>query len=517
MLPSLCVQIHLKLDIFNRRPSKDAALEKFKLAMSSPITPSSSRLSHSTNDEMWTPSAVLALDESIEIQDFRPTRGNVQDPIQVFNACIDSLADAVQKPRITHLESQVDCWEKCSFTEKSEFVQKAGEACQLVCDVIAPRDGKALFQAVVDHEQKCKTAIDVGLQTLMVAYQNAPTKSLKTQILSIYVDRFFSEELKRMHQPFENLSDRQIKKARAQAKSEGPGVPIEKIPRHRIRIQQRQLDHFLEFTMRPYYYQDVAYGTRTIKLENGEEFVIPNVVRTVAKCTIINQYMDHCKQTGFQPISKSTMWRVLEVQGATQRKSLRGLDNTAAEGADGFKDFLQIIDELERVGAEKDWCKEVRKRLQESKLYLKTTYRNHCEEDDSKCADHCRVFALSDAGDTDFQKVCSHSHNVNCEDCEKLKSVLEEVSGVISEYTMQLGKVQAEDHLYEAKNAAAKIFGWKGHILREENQNQCKRQILDSLKGDEAFIVVDWAMKFTAMKFRESKQNGLLRGESIGM
>ena len=64
--------------------------------------------------------------------------------------------------------------------------------------------------------------------------------------------------------------------------------------------------------------------------------------------------MDHCKKSGFQPISKSTMWKVLEVQGATQRKSLRGLDNTAAEGADGFKDFLQIIDELESVGAEKD-------------------------------------------------------------------------------------------------------------------------------------------------------------------
>ena len=187
------------------------------------------------------------------------------------------------------MESQVDCWEKCSFPKKPGFVQKAGEACQLVCDIIALRDGKALFQAVVDHEEKCKTAIDVGLQTLTVAYQNAPTKSLRTQILSIYADRFSANELKRMHQPFENLSDRQIKKARAQAKSEGPGVPIEKIPRHRIRIQQRQLDHFLEFTMRPYYYQDVAYGTRTIKLENGEEFVIPNVVRTVAECTIINQ------------------------------------------------------------------------------------------------------------------------------------------------------------------------------------------------------------------------------------
>ena len=78
------------------------------------------------------------------------------------------------------MESQVDCREKCSFPEKSEFVQKAGEACQLVCDVIALRDGKVLFQVVVDHEEKCKTAIDVGLQTLTVAYQNAPTKSLRT-------------------------------------------------------------------------------------------------------------------------------------------------------------------------------------------------------------------------------------------------------------------------------------------------------------------------------------------------
>ena len=111
------------------------------------------------------------------------------------------------------MESQVDCREKCSFPEKSKFVQKAEEACQLVCDLIALRDGKALFQAVVDHEEKCKTAIDVGLQTLTVAYQNAPTKSLRTQILSIYADRFSANELKRMHQPFENLSDRQIKKS----------------------------------------------------------------------------------------------------------------------------------------------------------------------------------------------------------------------------------------------------------------------------------------------------------------
>ena len=129
------------------------------------------------------------------------------------------------------------------------------------------------------------------------------------------------------------------------------------------------------------------------------------------------------------------------------------------------------MDELERMGVDQDWCKRVGKRLQESKLYFKTTYRNHCKKDDSKCADHCRVFALSYAVDTDFQRVCSHnavivyflkvsiiSHKGRCVDCEKLESVLEVVRGTTSEYTMQLGKVQAEDHLYEAKYAAAKIF-----------------------------------------------------------
>ena len=43
-----------------------------------------------------------------------------------------------------------------------------------------------------------------------------------------------------------------------------------------------------EFTIRPYYYQDVAYGTCSIKVTSREEFVMPNVVRSVAMCTIIN-------------------------------------------------------------------------------------------------------------------------------------------------------------------------------------------------------------------------------------
>ena len=87
--------------------------------------------------------------------------------------------------------------------------------------------------------------------------------------------------MKALHRPFENLSDRQIKEARVHSSLGGPGIPVAKIPEHRVRLDKRQLDHFLEFTSLPYYYQDVAFGGRNLKLES-EELVMPNIVRTIS-------------------------------------------------------------------------------------------------------------------------------------------------------------------------------------------------------------------------------------------
>lgn len=144
------------------------------------------------------------------------------------------------------------------------------------------------------------------------------------------------------------------------------------------------------------------------------------------------------------------------------------------------------------MGAEQDWCKEVGKRLQESKLYFKTTYRNHCSKDDCKCADHCRVFALSYAVDTDFQRVCSHnavtlyflkvsviSHKGRCMDCEKLESVLEVVRGATSGYTMQLQFFEVRWSIYNSRlgNEAHsdEVLGKaSGMVYQEGNQLVCE-------------------------------------------
>ena len=148
---------------------------------------------------------------------------------------------------------------------------------------------------------------------------------------------YSTEELKKLHEPFKKLSDRQIKKARHQAKINGLGVLLKKAISHRLRIDIVTLDDFLTFVDRPYFYQNVAYGQRSLKLESGERLAMPNVIRTVTRSTIFAQYLAFCEDDGLQPLSRATMYRVLNVREASQRKSWQGLDNVSADGAEGTK------------------------------------------------------------------------------------------------------------------------------------------------------------------------------------
>ena len=102
---------------------------------------------------------------------------------------------------------------------------------------------------------------------------------------------------------------------------------------------------------------------------------------------------------------------VLKVREVSQRKSLQGLDNISADSAEGFQRITRIVEELEEeYRVSKDWCSDVRNRLKKAKCYLKTKYHIYCRDEDSRCADHCRKFALSDPVDEDFKHQCLHEH-----------------------------------------------------------------------------------------------------------
>ena len=171
----------------------------------------------------------------------------------------------------------------------------------------------------------------------MSACRDAMTKNVKIQIVSIYAYRYTMKLLQKFPELYEKISLRQIKRARLHARKRGPGSNLPKVFSHRVRLDTSKVNHFIDFANRPYFYQDVAFGTRTLTLNGGGKITMPNVIRTVTRSTMIMQYLQHCKQESFEPASRSTLFRILEVREASQQKSLSGLDNIAAEGVSSFE------------------------------------------------------------------------------------------------------------------------------------------------------------------------------------
>ena len=120
------------------------------------------------------------------------------------------------------------------------------------------------------------------------------------------------------------LSKARIDQARNHATETGKGQPILEKTIYRARIENAKVDHFLDYISRPALLQDVAFGTKTLKLDSGGGVIIPAVVRTLIPSRIIRQYICYCKQEQFQPASERSLYRILDVCSASMQKSLQG-------------------------------------------------------------------------------------------------------------------------------------------------------------------------------------------------
>ena len=191
-------------------------------------------LEPSSSDKPWTPSQWRkTFESSDESQEELGTQALFPNQVcSTHNAALDkiaSISDSKVEPLTFRLKTE---WDKATPSEKRLCVEKVDEACRAVCQGIAPRTSDQLLMAYVKSASSSRSQLEVLIST----YEQAPTKTLKTQILSIYAFRFTVAELKEMHAPFEKLSDRQIKKARSRAITVGAGSLVENVPYHRVRI-----------------------------------------------------------------------------------------------------------------------------------------------------------------------------------------------------------------------------------------------------------------------------------------
>ena len=121
----------------------------------------------------------------------------------------------------------------------------------------------------------------------------------------------------------------------------------------------------------------------------------------------------------------------------------------------------------------------------------------------SRVADHCRPYTLSDASDGDFIIECDHEHDLKCDRCELIASILEDVESTLKDLSAidNEEKNEMEDVITQSKK---NIMAWKGHLLRDINQDEVRLNLLRDLDSDSALVALDWAMKFLPRKYRES-------------
>ena len=164
-------------------------------------------------DQTWTPSWWSSCDDTTDEECFNKKCSSVVD---AFNNAMKELSEVASVEAPASITFQLN-----SSLDRVTSSQKASEACKMICQIIAPNAGHMLYQSLSQEENLSKELI-----ALTTAYAKAPTRNLKTQILSIYAFKYPVKKLQSLHEPYAKLSKWQIKRARAHSRLAGLGAEV---------------------------------------------------------------------------------------------------------------------------------------------------------------------------------------------------------------------------------------------------------------------------------------------------
>ena len=437
-------------------------------------------------------------DEQVSV--YLPEGDRERKNLEILNNALAVISEGRFEP----LPKYVDCpWATLSGASKEEITVKTHDMVSHVLNTIAPSQQEQLWESLLAHHcsGEHNLTIDTGLEAILLAYRECSNRSTKIQILSLISDRFTQSELQQL---LPGISLRQIKNARKHASEKGPGEPKIKAEIVRCRLNMDKVREFVEFVSRSTFLQDVAFGTKTLKLSSGEKISIPAVVRTMTVSKIVYLYQEACRSLDVEPLKERTCFRLLEVCSASKQKSLHGLDNISTAGEEAYETIASIVETLGQHGAGAIWSRNTLRSLSAGKNYLKGTYKSHLGPDEP-CIDHCTVFALSDPVEEKFSAACSHTHNQSCAECTGITVVLNDIKATLETENLDLNAKQRERAKWEFDHAVSNIKAWKAHLLRTFQQDQARQDALHQLDDQTIMVINDWAMKLLPMRFRETQ------------
>jgi len=264
-------------------------------------------------------------------------------------------------------------WDEASQRTKRRHLRKAKQVVFAALEELAPESPEMLLsslQASVDDDDNVDESL---MEALVECFNNASHWSTRRQILSIMADKMPFQALKNW---IPGLTRYRFSVARHHALLHGRGTPVAMTKNTRMYVSNEKLDHFLTFITSGQVIQDLPFGEKTLKLSNSTKITVPNVVRTLIPEQVVQQYTTYCQETGFKPMSRSSLCRVLKVCSASVRKSLQGLDYFSADGAKAFDDMEEIVEKLgDEFGKGHTWSKKQITNLKMANRYLKSDYK----------------------------------------------------------------------------------------------------------------------------------------------
>ncbi|CAB4012091.1 Transposon Tf2-6 poly [Paramuricea clavata] len=176
---------------------------------------------------------------------------------------------------------------------------------------------------------------------------------------------------------------------------------------------------------------------------------------------------------------------------------------TRTEGSSAIDQSLkEIVITPGKHGMTASWVKETQESLCQIRQYLKSDFKIHISLE-NQCADHCRTYALSDST-LEYKKKCFHKHNMTCDRCDMSKGTLSAIRTAVSSKNVTMSEETKEETVHDLDAAVQKIQFWKEHILRTVHQDTAKN-ILEEMKPNQVLIIMDWAMNFLPVSYRETQ------------
>ena len=339
-------------------------------------------------------------------------------------------------------------YDKITKRAQNDLKNLLKERCMLTARSIAPTHYEELFNDMVRAEYSRIENSDLTKDDIWIVQLKKilPTmnKNEKIVLLSAFA---FTDTKKSLAQTLD-VSERIVRVSRRHAKDVAEGVRHQRTKVVRHKMKPAQVEHYMDFLFDTQL-QTMSWGKMTMKFDDGHSENLPAVVRKNIPTHIVELYNSYCKSEcpDFQPLSLSTLLRILDKCPAKTRKSMAGLDDYMEEGLSGLKTFNEVADKLKSKGASTRMLTDT---VSQCKIYMKGELKLHISSDKS-CASHCRTYALSDPDAPEFFEKCEHRHSNSCASCSKIEFLFQHVGKEINKWLTSAEKEETEYDVSIAK------------------------------------------------------------------